>query len=172
MACFTTRIMPVFKSRRSVLRVHERLWSDLLTQLRNRGEGYRESGAFYFGRRDRPGVVSEFVLYDELDPDCLNGGIDFHGIGYHRLSEHCRQRDVQVLGDVHTHPSSWVGQSRIDSSHPMVSRKGHLALIVPNFAQGEITARNVGLHRYREDQAWDSWHGRAASRRLYIGRRP
>jgi proteasome lid subunit RPN8/RPN11 len=167
-----TRITSVFRRRHTVLRVHRRTWIALMRGLQERGHGTRESGAFLFGKEGRPRVVTDFVLYDDLDPECLTGGIDFHGIGYHRLTEVCRERSIRVVADVHTHPGCGVGQSLIDSSHPMVSRSGHVALIVPNFAQGKIDPSDVGVHRYRADQGWDSWRDGAASRHLYIGRWP
>lgn len=162
----------MFRRRHSLLRVHRGTWESLLTQLCQRGCGSRESGAFLLGKSNRPGVVIGFLLYDDLDPECLTGGIEFHGIGYHRLSEYCQEHGVRVMGDVHTHPGNGVGQSAIDSSHPMIAREGHVALIIPNLAQGTIRPRSVGVHRYRADNKWDTWRDRDAARRLYVGRWP
>lgn len=162
----------MFSRRRSLLRIRRRTWNNLIEQLRERGRGDRESGAFLLGEHCPLGVVTEFALYDDLDPECLTGGIDFHGIGYHRLSQYCHQQDLRVLADVHTHPGTGVGQSLIDSSHPMIARAGHVALIVPNFAMGKIRSRDVGVHSYRADQGWDTWRNGQAARRLYIGRWP
>lgn len=164
--------MSVFRRRQSLLRLHRHTWEELLTQLAQRGCGRRESGAFLFGKRSTPKTVTGFVLYDDLDPECLTGGIEFHGIGYHHLSEYCQEHGVRVMADVHTHPGNGVGQSPIDSSHPMIARDGHVALIVPNFARGIIRPRSVGVHRYRADNGWDTWRDREATRRLYVGRWP
>jgi hypothetical protein len=132
----------------------------------------RESGAFLLGPENHPQLASEFVLYDDLDPECLTGGITFHGVGYHRLSELCRQHGLRVRADVHTHPTKSVQQSSIDRRHPMIARDGHLAMIVPDYARTRGRPREIGLHRYRSDNGWDSWSGADVSPKLYIGRWP
>ena len=46
------------------------LWSRLLGDLRRRGAGRRESGAFLLGRSDGPrGRITTYLCYDDLDPD-------------------------------------------------------------------------------------------------------
>jgi hypothetical protein len=140
--------------------------------LRERGNGNRESGAFLLGPQEKPRLISEFVLYDDLDPDCLTGGITFHGAGYNQLSELCRQRNLRVHADVHTHPTDFVQQSSIDSTHPMIARDGHLALIVPSYGQTRGRPSEIGLHRYRSDNGWDTWSGHEVERRIYVGRWP
>src|SRR5713101_1110711 len=53
------------------------LWRRLLTALRERGRNRsRESGAFLLGdRREGRARIEDFVLYDDLDPRCLDSGI-------------------------------------------------------------------------------------------------
>jgi hypothetical protein len=159
----------VFRRAEPLLTISRRKWKELTAGLARDGQGRRESGAFLVSSKRRRPIVTDFVLYSYLDPDCLTGGIDFHGIGYHALGEYCRARDVRVIADVHTHPGQMSVQSTIDRSHPMVSRAGHVALIVPNFGQGRIDARQVGVHRLKTSTEWESWHGAAASKRLRIG---
>ena len=83
------------------------LWRRLLAGLRARGlNGKRESGAFLLGTRlrGRARVVS-FVLYDDLDPGCLNTGIvRFDGRYFGALWDICQARGLVVVADVHTHP--------------------------------------------------------------------
>ncbi|MDA8317377.1 MAG: hypothetical protein M0010_19750 [Actinomycetota bacterium] len=147
-----------------------RTWGDLLGQLRDRGQGVRESGAFLLATGTADRRVERLVLYDELDSTCLVGGIDFHREGYQRLWDVCEREHLLVIGDVHTHPSSHTGQSGIDRGHPMLSRAGHVALIVPNYAEGEVASQEVGVHHYQGTDGWRSYHGRLAARYLYIGR--
>lgn len=127
-------------------------WWRLLRELRRRGGGRRESGAFLLGRRTS-GVASirDFVCYDDLDPRALKSGcVTFHGSGFPRLWEICRERDLQVIADVHTHPGRDTRQSGIDQRHPMIPVAGHIALIVPQFATGNrFSLRGVGVHEYR-----------------------
>jgi hypothetical protein len=158
----------VFSRENVLLTVRRSTWRSLLAALEERGQGRRESGAFLCtSHMTRPRVTC-FVLYDELDPDCLTGGIDFHGIGYHRLSDYCHDHGVRVIADVHTHPGRHTRQSLLDQGHPMVSRAGHVALVVPHFAKGRIRPHDVGVHRYRANYEWDEWHGSAAASRLRL----
>ena len=168
MRSFTTRTTPVFKRSEVLITLQRKTWRALLAALQQRGQGRRESGAFLVTSKPERAFVTDFVLYDDLDPDCLTGGIDFHGIGYHRLGEYCRDRGVRVVADVHTHPGEHTRQSPMDQQHPMVPRVGHIALVVPNFAEGRIRSQDVGVHRYRPDHAWEAWQGRDAARRLKV----
>lgn len=145
------------------------VWDQLLTQLRERGGGVRESGAFLLGRGEgAEREVTKFVLYDDLDPDCLaEGYVHFDGRYYGRLWEICAREALSVVGDVHTHPGG-AGQSESDRTHPMVSIAGHIALIVPNYAQAPIAAEDVGVYVYRGRHRWLAYRGRRTAKVLFI----
>lgn len=140
------------------LKIPTLLWRRLLTQLRQRGAGRRESGALLLGT---PGTdrVSRFICYDDLDEAALETGIiTFHAAGFVRLWGICRQENLKVLADVHTHPSTWTGQSESDRTHPMVAEPGHFALILPNYAKR--TPRPLGgasVYEYLGDHEWKTW---------------
>lgn len=151
------------------LRIRKALWEDLLRGLRERGGGIRESGAFLLGTGTGAGrTATSFVLYDDLDQQCLNEGyVRFDGRHYGRLWELCSRDSLNVVADVHTHPFG-PGQSRSDKAHPMISIPGHIALIVPNFAQGEVFATDVGVYVYHGRFRWAAYRGRQAVRVLNI----
>lgn len=151
------------------LRIREALWEDLLRGLKERGGGIRESGAFLLGTSTSAGrTATRFVLYDDLDPKCLNEGyVRFDGRHYGRLWGLCTRESLSVVADVHTHPFG-PGQSHTDKTYPMVSIPGHIALIVPNFAQGAVYAFDVGVYVYRGRYRWAAYRGRQAVRVLNI----
>lgn len=153
------------------LHIDAALWDELLEKLHKRGGGVRESGAFLLGRGDAAArVASRIVLYDDLDPNCLNDGyVHFDGRYYGRLWELCEQASLSVVADVHTHPYG-AGQSHSDKTHPMVSIPGHIALIVPNYAHGSIRASDVGVYVYRGRHRWIAYRGGAAANVLEIQR--
>ncbi len=133
------------------------LWRKLMAGLRQRGvERSRESGAFLLGCKvDSQARIVDFVLYDDLDPHCLESGIvRFDGRYFSDLWAICKGRGLTVVADVHVHPGG-EQQSRSDRAHPMISRSGHLALIIPNFA---IRAKSstVGIYRYLGNKDWES----------------
>src|SRR5689334_4672382 len=76
------------------------LWNRLLSGLRRRGlDGNRESGAFLLGhRRDGRARITHFILYDDLDPNCLDTGIvRFDGRHYSALWDKCKEGGLTVV---------------------------------------------------------------------------
>ena len=133
------------------------LWRRLLAGLRERGRCERESGAFLLGRREEGRArIVDFVLYDDLDPKVLETGIiRFDGRHFGKLWDLCRESGLTVVADVHTHPGSSV-QSPSDQAHPMITRGGHLALIVPRFARAPVHRSEIGLYRYKGARRWET----------------
>jgi proteasome lid subunit RPN8/RPN11 len=143
------------------------LWRRVIVQLRRRGQGHSESGAFLLAPQNAVADrVTTFICYDELDPDAYQGGaIAFHAVGHAALWEHCRKKNLRVVADVHTHPGRGVGQSGIDQRNPMIPLQGHTALIVPSFARTRWwTLDDVGVHEYLGNFKWRS-HGVANGKR-------
>jgi proteasome lid subunit RPN8/RPN11 len=142
------------------------LWRRLLRELRRRGGGRRESGAFLLRARGAGNRrITRFICYDDLDPTSCPGAITFHAEGYAALWEYCREKSVEVIADVHTHPGPQVGQSEIDRRHPMVPVVGHTAMIVPNFADAAWwSLEKVGVYEYVGNFTWRS-HGPAKGQR-------
>lgn len=132
------------------------LWRRLLARLRDRGRNRsRESGAFLLGRRqDGRARIVDFVLYDDLDPHCLDSGIvRFDGRYFSELWAIGKTRGLTVVADIHVHPDG-SGQSDSDRAHPMISRAGHVALILPRFAVAPQSRRDIGLYRYEGAKRW------------------
>lgn len=133
------------------------LWRRLVIALRQRGRGRtRESGAFLLGLLQADGRrrITEFVLYDDLDPACLDSGIvRFDGRHFGALWALCKARNVAVVADIHVHPGS-ADQSDSDRAHPMISQRGHLALILPNFAAAPVRRAHVGVYKYQGAKRW------------------
>ena len=114
--------------------------------------------------------MSHIVYFDDLDPACLQGNIQFDGRAFSKLWDLCEANNLTVVADVHTHPGASVRQSSIDRENPMVARAGHIAMIVPHFATRRVRPRQVGLHEYAGDDGWRSWFGRDAAARLSLRR--
>jgi proteasome lid subunit RPN8/RPN11 len=151
----------------------EGLWPQLLRGLAERGKGERESGAFLLGAADdERAEVQSIVFYDDLDPHCLTGGISFASEGYGRLWDVCEAQGLKVVADAHTHPGSWVQQSDLDRTHPMISMAGHVALIFPNFARGDVTPREIGVHDYLGNGKWRTALGAEAAARIRLASPP
>jgi proteasome lid subunit RPN8/RPN11 len=158
------------KGRKPLLRMRRSAWDALITELGRRGAGRRESGAFLLcDRNGDPRRVTRVVYFDDLDPACLTGAIEFDGLAYSKLWDICDAEDRRVVGDIHTHPGPSVRQSGIDAENPMIAQSGHIALIVPDYAQRATSPADVGVHRY-DGTNWHTWTGNAAKRRLRVRR--
>jgi proteasome lid subunit RPN8/RPN11 len=109
----------------------------------------------------RPGSrrVTRFLCYDDLDETALDSGIiQVHATAFVRLWEICQSESLKVLADIHTHPSDWTGQSESDRTHPMVAHPGHVALILPNFAEPNHRALGgASIYEYLGDHRWKAW---------------
>jgi hypothetical protein len=149
--------------------IRRTMWLALLTELRRRGRGQRESGAFLLAAPGERAVL-DILYFDDLDPACLVGSIALDGVAFSCLWEYCEAAGLRVLGDVHTHPTAAVGLSPIDRANPMVAMAGHLGLIVPSYAEARVRRRDVGVHRYGGTAGWTSSFGWAAHRRIGLRR--
>jgi len=151
------------------LRIPWLLWWRLVRELKRRGGGRRESGAFLLGGNGTR-KVTHFICYDDLDPSALDTGIIvFHGEGFVPLWEFCRARKMRVLADVHTHASEWTGQSDSDRTHPMIAQSGHIALILPHLSQHRWQSlTGVGIHEYCGDHRWTTWGPQSSKVRLTL----
>ena len=138
------------------LRLPALVWARALADLRRRGRGRGESGAFLLGATNDDTRIRRYLCYDDLDPHAYqSGAIAFHAAGYAALWRYCRERQFQVLGDVHTHPGADVRQSPIDQRHPMVPMQGHTAIIVPNYGRTPWwSLKNIGVYEYLGEFKW------------------
>jgi hypothetical protein len=136
-------------------------------ELARRGEGSRESGAFLLARKDRsPRRVAAVVFFDDIDPDALDGSISIRGARFGRLWSICSERGMRVIADVHTHPGAGVRQSSIDVENPMVAIRGHVAIILPDFARRSPAPAQAGVHVYQGGHTWESCLGADAIKLL------
>lgn len=131
-------------------------WDAGTAELRRRTNGRsRESGAFLLGDKGKPSVVKKFVFYDDIDPSALNTGIVFmDGRRLGALWKICRNSGLNVVADIHVHPGSF-RQSPSDKANPIIAESDHLALILPNYAEGSNLPGSIGVHRYMGNRLWN-----------------
>jgi hypothetical protein len=151
---------------RHEVRISRRGYRRLMSELARRGRG-----ALLLARAEARGRdarrVADILYFDDLDPEALNGAISIRGEAFGTLFEHCEERGLRVIADIHTHPGCGVAQSPIDAANPMVDRRGHVGIIAPHFAQRDTHPRHVGFHVYEGDRTWASAFGKDAAELLH-----
>ena len=146
------------------------LWSGCMAELRRRGLGRHESGCFVLGTVDgHRRRAARCVYYDELDRKAYASGVCIlHGDAFPKLWEICRAGGLSVVADIHTHGGE-AFQSQADRRNPMIARRGHLAVIVPRFAQPPVWRHQLGFSRYEGDHRWTDLSGWQARSVLKTG---
>ncbi len=145
------------------------LWAGLLRHLRDQGGGVRESGAFLLGRKDDGARRITAVLpYEQLQADALNDDyVSLTAASFAKLWALCREQRLSVVADIHTHRFG-PGQSLSDRTNPMVAQPDHIALIAPNFAQGQVRLQDLGMYVYLGNHRWTAYSGQAVSRLIRL----
>ena len=129
-------------------------WNAGVLELRKRAGGRRESGAFLLGSESGVRRIEEFVFYDDIDPNSLTTGIiEIDGRRLGDLWAHCWKTGRRVVADVHVHPGGF-RQSASDEANPIMAEVGHVAFILPHFAQRETSPGGIGIYRYLGSRKW------------------
>jgi len=170
MAFSLTAIIRAFVAPEHRLCCSSRTWRGIVGELERRGGRRHEAGVFLLGI-DQAGrkQVREVVFYDDLDPKAYHTGVCvLHGDAFAKLWAICREKNLTVVADVHTHPGA-AFQSSSDRTNPMVARPGHIAIIIPDFARWPIPLGRLGVYEYRGDHEWFDRGGGNADSYFYRG---
>jgi hypothetical protein len=96
------------------------------------------------------------ILIDALFSSCLSRG-----------RAHCRATGREVVADVHVHPGAY-HQSGSDQDNPVMAEIGHIAIILPNYAQRAAYPGGIGLFEYLGGRRWQD-RSRQKPSPLHIG---
>jgi hypothetical protein len=146
-------------------------WNRILVELERRGHGCHEAGVFLLGcEQNGRREVRDAVFYDELDPEAYSTGVCvLYGDAFAKLWSLCREKQMTVVADAHTHPEG-AFQSLSDKANPMVAQQGHIAIIIPQFARFPVQALRIGIYEYRGQHDWMDRSPRKAPGYFYTGR--
>ena len=134
------------------------IWEEIIRELRRRSDGRRESGAFLLGHKNhRHRQVHRAVFFDDLGARLSPKSIYLDSRGYGCLWQICQHDGISVVADVHTHPSHCVVQSAVDRDNPMIAQNGHLALIIPYYAQDINQGHEIGIYEFLGVDGWRTW---------------
>ena len=143
----------VFGPRPEVL-CNAAVWCAGVEELKRRAGGQRESGAFLLGSKGKARRIEEFVFYDDIDPNALMSGIvEIDGRQLGDLWAHCRKSGRDVVADVHVHPGGF-RQSESDRANPIMAEVGHIAIIIPHYAERATRPRGIGVYEHLGACQW------------------
>ena len=131
-------------------------WYKLITGLRKRGGGKRESGGLLLGKYGKF-KVHRIVFYDQFDATVSDSGIiQFRGAV--ALFQYLEKEKLVVLADIHTHPTNDTRQSNLDKNHPIIRSKGHIAIIAPKYASDLlIFPKHCSVYEYLGKFEWNTF---------------
>jgi proteasome lid subunit RPN8/RPN11 len=139
-----------------MITVPRSLFTLTMSGLRNRSDGWRESGAIWAGHvtDEDVWVAEEVYFHHEL---CDDSGRPFSmeltADAKFQLYEELRRRSRRLVGVVHTHPDHWVGLSPADESNQICSRVGFWSIVVSYYGQRPWNPTTMGVHM-RTDTGW------------------
>ena len=86
------------------------MWRCIIRDLAARGDGERESGAFLLGHKNgQRREALDYVLYDDLEPGCLDGGfVQMSSIGFRRLGAEARNRLLRLRAEMKLPGKAWL----------------------------------------------------------------
>lgn len=152
------------------LEVPDQLWKDTWLGLAERGDARREAACVWAGTRSEQVERAEAVIFLDDLPGVVGRPYQ------HRTSRSAvslmlatvRRMGLRIVGDLHTHPSSWVDMSIVDRAHPIEFRVGLIAIVIPHFAALPVDIASVGVHEYAGDGEWTTLEASDVARRVVI----
>lgn len=133
------------------------LWFKLMAGLKKRSNGCRESGGFLLAKSGEKRII-KVVFYDQFDKTVADSGIiQFKGaISFY---EFLAKTGMNVIADIHTHPTKNTSQSYSDQTHPMIRIKDHIAIIAPNYVVNPlIFPKHCSLYKYLGNFQWEKYN--------------
>ena len=139
-----------------IVRIKSDLWKLTWEGLSKRSDGRIESLCIWAGQRSPDvSVVTEVIFLDGIE------GVEGFAL-FHRITREAtaqifailKDKGLQIVADVHTHPGDWVGLSDTDREHPLEYRVGFISIVLPYFGRTDPMQEDIGMHRYEGNHQW------------------
>lgn len=125
------------------------LFNNILSTLKVRSDGRRESAAILIGKVEDSldWIADDVRFHHELCNDKA-------GSHYLEISEKAKfdlytelaKTGKEIVALIHTHPKDWVGLSLIDQENQISSRIGFWSLVVPWYGREPWSIEKIGFH--------------------------
>lgn len=136
--------------------------------LREAGAQRAERFVLWTGRVDDNEFHADAAYIPDQTAHTLPDGlcVSVHGDELHKLNRWLYQNDQTLAVQVHSHPSR-AFHSETDSTYPIVTQRGGLSIVVPDFARLGVAGPGVATYRL-DDHGWRHVRGRKLARLLIL----
>lgn len=151
------------------LQISRELLDRTLDGLRERSDGWRESGAIWIGDvKDSQSSVQDVLLFHDLCDDRGRSlSLELSEEAKFALYRELAERAQKLVGMIHTHPEDWVDLSGIDKANQLCSRIGFWSLVLPYYGKRPWEIESTGVH-IRIDSGWHWFSKEESLRRLIV----
>lgn len=136
--------------------------------LREAGAQRAERFVLWTGRVDGSEFQADAAYVPTQTAHTLPDGlcVTVHGDELHMLNRWLYQNNQTLAVQVHSHPAN-AFHSDTDSTYPIVTQRGGLSIVVPDFAQHGVAGPRVATYRL-DDRGWRPVRGRKLGRLLIL----
>jgi hypothetical protein len=131
-------------------RLPRRMLDETFATLRCCGAGERECKLYWLSSwRD----LDQLVEVAHPEHDSSRYGLTIHDKWITKFWNELVDREMGVRVQVHTHPGA-AFHSPTDDAFPLIHDAGFLSLVIPDFAQGEVSFGGAYLTEIQRDGRW------------------
>jgi hypothetical protein len=134
----------------TALRISRSLFQETFAKLRDCGVGARECQVLWVGPWSEQDLVGEVVHPRHMGHF---GGFKLDDPWLTQFWLELANRSWGIRAQVHTHPGT-AFHSQTDDDYPIVRTTGFLSLVIPRFAQGNVTLAGTYLCEVQDDGSW------------------
>lgn len=136
--------------------------------LREAGAQGAERFVLWAGRVDGDEFWADTAYIPAQTSHTLPDGlcVTVHGDELHKLNRWLYENSQTLAVQVHSHPTR-AYHSETDSTYPIVTQRGGLSIVVPDFAQRGVAGPGVAAYRL-DSRGWRRVRGRKLGRLLAL----
>lgn len=128
---------------------------EALAWLYKAGRRNVEGVALWAGVRDGDSFIIKRTIIPEQNAGSFEDGLIYvvKGEELHRIALELFDSGMQLIAQIHSHPGE-AYHSQTDDAYPIVTVKGGISVVVPNFAEGGLNLRDWAVYRFLPETAW------------------
>jgi hypothetical protein len=136
--------------------VSEKQLQEAFDFLRYTGNKRVEGVALFAGVALKNIFYIKEVIIPQQTGYILESGLMYavHSDELHRLNVWLYKNDLQLIAQIHSHPTE-AYHSDADDRYPIVDTYGGISIVVPDFARGQMLLNEWAIYRLSIRKTWD-----------------